>query len=254
MNSRKGFMASQAEFRFRLFVMQFTKKPMIKSLTLIASAGFLLVAGAGVWRSFSDSRPTVATPAHALLATSELPLDGTAAVSRDSSSKQGEFAVTIIPLTKSPSVASDMMDYHGNPVYVRCDTCHTTRPADTTTRESKQLDLFHQFIKIQHGSFACVSCHDARNGYSGLHLADGTALEYTESIQLCAQCHGPQFRDYQKGSHGGMTGYWDLKRGPRERNQCRHCHDPHSPKYPIVQPVAGPRDRFAPQSKKDSHE
>ena len=58
-------------------------------------------------------------------------------------------------------------------------------------------------------------------------------------MTLCAQCHGPQFRDYQHGAHGGMTGYWDLTKGGRMRNNCIDCHDPHAPKYPTVTP--GPR-------------
>jgi hypothetical protein len=224
---------------------------MIKPLLILIAAACLLWVGAKSWLDASQAEKT-APPGHQ--ATSNDPIPSLNDGDASTHASIPKYATTIIPLTKSPSVASDMVDYHGNPAYVRCDTCHIARPADSTVRESKQLDLFHQSLKMQHGNLACVSCHDARNGYSGLHLADGTPLEYTESIQLCAQCHGPQYRDYQKGSHGGMTGYWDLSRGPRERNQCRHCHDPHSPKHPLVQPVAGPRDRFAPHSKEDSHE
>jgi nitrate reductase cytochrome c-type subunit len=59
---------------------------------------------------------------------------------------------------------------------------------------------------------------------------------------LCAQCHGPQARDFQHGAHGGMTGYWDLSKGPRRRNSCIDCHDPHAPKYPAVMPVFPPAE------------
>jgi hypothetical protein len=66
----------------------------------------------------------------------------------------------------------------------------------------------------------------------------------TDAMTLCAQCHGPQFRDYQNGSHGGMNGHWDLSRGPRLRNHCVDCHDPHVPQVLPVHPAPGPKDRF----------
>jgi hypothetical protein len=70
-------------------------------------------------------------------------------------------------------------------------------------------------------------------------------------MDLCGQCHGPQARDYAHGAHGGMTGYWDLSRGPRERNNCIDCHDPHAPAFPKVRPVFAPKDRFPPHQGKD---
>jgi predicted CXXCH cytochrome family protein len=99
-----------------------------------------------------------------------------------------------------------------------------------------------------------VACHNPADNYATLRLADGTALAFSESMQLCAQCHGPQYRDYQRGSHGGMTGYWDLRRGPRVRNHCQHCHDPHAPQFPKVLPVAEPRDRFPPAQGNPTHD
>jgi hypothetical protein len=45
-------------------------------------------------------------------------------------------------------------------------------------------------------------------------------------------------------THGGMRGHWDLSRGPRERNHCVACHDPHAPAFGQFEPVPGPRDRF----------
>lgn len=64
------------------------------------------------------------------------------------------------------------------------------------------------------------------------------------AIELCRQCHGPQARDYDHGTHGGMTGYWDTTRGPRLRNHCTDCHDAHSPAIVPVMPAAPPRDRY----------
>ena len=86
-----------------------------------------------------------------------------------------------------------------------------------------------------------------------LRLADGAALPYTEVMQLCAQCHGPQHRDYQHGAHGGMAGYWDLSKGGRTRANCIDCHVPHAPKYQPVQPARGPNDRGTAQEKESGH-
>jgi len=137
---------------------------------------------------------------------------------------------------------------------VGCATCHATRPANRRNRSTEDLDQFHQGLKLNHGRLACVACHDSQDGYAALHLADGTAVAFADTMQLCAQCHGTQFRDYQHGSHGGMTGYWDRTRGPRERNHCLHCHDPHAPQIAVVQPVAGPRDRFPPAKHEAPHD
>ena len=74
-----------------------------------------------------------------------------------------------------------------------------------------------------------------------------------EAMQLCAQCHGPQTRDYRRGSHGGMQGYWDLSRGDRVRNHCVDCHDPHAPAFPRFTPLPPPRDRFPPAPPSEGH-
>lgn len=151
-------------------------------------------------------------------------------------------------------VKTDVTDFHGNAVTVECRTCHSVRPANVDNRLSTDLNEFHQGLKVQHGQLACVACHNTDDGYSSLHLADGKLVSYANTMQLCAQCHGTQFRDYQHGSHGGMTGFWDLERGPRQRNHCVNCHDPHVPHFPRLNPADKPRDRFPPASKNSSHE
>ncbi|MCA8987464.1 MAG: hypothetical protein KDA78_07480 [Planctomycetaceae bacterium] len=135
---------------------------------------------------------------------------------------------------------------NGEEVSLQCNACHSVRAHNLKSASAVDLDEFHQGMHYQHGSLTCVSCHQPDDGYSSLRLADGTSIAFFESIQLCGQCHGPQLRDYEHGAHGGMTGYWDLTRGGRERNHCLHCHDAHKPAYADFQPVAPPRDRFAP--------
>ncbi|MEX2581408.1 MAG: hypothetical protein WD342_20295 [Verrucomicrobiales bacterium] len=148
--------------------------------------------------------------------------------------------VTIRQPSAGPWVDSGKKDEKGQPVIISCATCHDTRDPDFKTNEAALLDEFHQGMAYQHGSLSCMSCHHPED-YNSLKLADDRRVDFAQSMQLCAQCHGPQHRDYQNGSHGGMTGYWDLRQGPRERNHCIDCHDPHHPKYPRLMPVFPPK-------------
>ncbi len=155
---------------------------------------------------------------------------------------------------RAPGVETGLKDYHGNPAAANCGSCHSTRPADTSLRDPASLKQIHQGLTMKHGDLACVACHNPGDGYQSLRLADGRAVPFAESITLCAQCHGPQHRDYQHGAHGGMSGYWDTTRGPRRRNTCTACHDPHAPAYPKVNPARGPNDRFLTPPREVGHD
>lgn len=153
------------------------------------------------------------------------------------------YPVTIHRPAGPPRVAVDTRDVFGNPATVACANCHSIRTPDPDNRTPSDLDEFHLGMTFAHGTTACLSCHNPNN-YDTLRLADGTAVEYPDVMTLCAQCHGPQYRDYQHGAHGGMNGYWDLTRGPRIRNNCVDCHDPHAPAFPRMIPTFKPNDRF----------
>ncbi len=165
------------------------------------------------------------------------------AAAKNDGNLQKKFPVIIRHPEGPPIVDSGMLDFHGQSVMIACSTCHATQPPNTQTRTTADLDQFHKGLHVAHGNLSCLSCHN-QNDYDSLRLADGTRLEFRDVMQLCAQCHGPQARDYQNGAHGGMTGHWDLSRGPRQRNNCIDCHDPHVPAYPTVRPVFPPIDRF----------
>lgn len=152
--------------------------------------------------------------------------------------------VTIVGREREPSV-SIPVNGSEKTVGVSCATCHTTQPARLDMNDGSKLQRFHSGLKTAHGGLTCASCHDAPT-YDALRLADGRRLEFGQAQMLCAQCHGPQYRDYTHGSHGGMTGYWDLSQGGRVRNACIVCHDPHAPAYPKFEPARGPNDRFLP--------
>ncbi len=162
----------------------------------------------------------------------------------DASRPVVQYPVTIHHPSGPPSIPSGTFDEKGRAISVACATCHATKPVGATAKLGAPLAQFHRGLIGQHGGLSCTSCHNPLDGYASLRLADGKSVPYTEVMALCAQCHGPQFRDYQHGAHGGMTGYWDLAKGERVRNNCTDCHAPHSPKYPTVIPARGPNDRF----------
>jgi formate-dependent nitrite reductase cytochrome c552 subunit len=154
------------------------------------------------------------------------------------------FTTTIRPVEAAPMVLTEAAHFSGAPALVSCGSCHTTTKPNRAIKSAEQLEKFHQGLAFAHGSQSCLNCHNEQD-YDTLRLANGEVLEFGSVMNLCGQCHGPQLRDYQRGLHGGMNGYWDLNRGPRVRNNCIHCHDPHAPAFPVVQPVLPPKDRIA---------
>ena len=158
-------------------------------------------------------------------------------------------AVEIHRPTTLGVVDTDLKDVHGTPIGVSCKTCHGSASQGLTRGAPKD---FHRGIKITHGQLSCTACHDQDR--SRLHLADGQKLEFDQVVNLCAQCHGTQYRDYNRGAHGGMNGYWDLRRGGRDRNSCVDCHSPHRPAYEKMWPVHPPKDRFLDWKEKETHE
>lgn len=182
----------------------------------------------------------------AVIQTEVLPRPSVASVASVSSAasapEQARFPVTI-KKPSGPPQAHGVDPRGGAAVTVACATCHATRPPNLANHATVDLDLFHQGLHVQHGANTCVSCHNPQD-YNSLHLANGSRVEFVDVVTLCSQCHGPQYRDFQHGAHGGMNGYWDLTRGPRERNGCTSCHDPHAPRFQGAHPVLPPRDRF----------
>lgn len=170
------------------------------------------------------------------------------AEARVSDGARTNFPVTIRQPITTPQVFTGQTNFQGQPVAVACSTCHSTTRPNPQTQSAAELDEFHQGMTFAHGSVSCLSCHSAKN-YDTLQLANGTHVAFENVMSVCAQCHGPQYRDYRNGSHGGMNGFWDLKSGPRTRNNCVDCHDPHAPAFaammPVFKPLPGERHHTA---------
>jgi hypothetical protein len=161
-----------------------------------------------------------------------------------------QFPVEIRKPGGPPRIATSLTDPHGNAVTVACSTCHTTRQANHQNKSVKDLDEFHGGMAFSHGTVSCLSCHNSGD-YDSLKLADGNRVEFTDVMTLCGQCHGTQMTDYINGAHGGLTGYWDLTRGPQQKNNCVDCHHPHSPQFPKMKPGFKPKDRFLEQPRSE---
>lgn len=130
----------------------------------------------------------------------------------------------------------------GEPVGIACATCHAPGAEGAAIADGEgPPETFHGAVKVTHGGLSCASCH--AEDRTKLRLADGATVDLEDAMRLCAQCHGPQHRDYTHGAHGGMTGCWDLGSCGRDRNHCLDCHASHNPKYPTFLAVFPPRDR-----------
>jgi hypothetical protein len=182
--------------------------------------------------------------------------DDVNALSSDASPPDNKNLYPVVVHTKSGvgTLASTMKDPLGRPVGMACNVCHSPS-LDNSIVAAKDPDSddntpFHQQVhdvKEKHGDLTCRQCHNhGKMSQAATHLADQSPVEYPVVVYLCGQCHGPQFRDYTNGTHGGASGYWDLNKGARQRNHCINCHNPHAPAYPMVTPVAPPRDRNLP--------
>ena len=210
--------------------------------TILVAAGILAISGwmlvKQVWIADASNSPRTSSSPRTLSDISKQ------AAVRSSAPRADAFHVSVRPGPATPRTILKTKSSDGNAtVSVSCSTCHQTRTPNVKNKRTNDLDEFHQGLAYSHNSLSCLSCHNP-NDYDSLRLADGTAVAYKDVMKLCAQCHGPQMRDYEQGAHGGMTGYWDLKRGPRQRNNCVDCHHPHTPKFPKMKPTFKPRDRF----------
>lgn len=189
--------------------------------------------------------PSLAPLARSALVPAVLLLSGCDAdrpVQFQSAPKDARFVVEIASADRLTSIETDTVAHNGDRAKVDCKTCHARVDVGTPAKAPAELKEFHQGLSVLHGNLACASCHEPGEPLA-LHLATGEKLELAETMTLCSQCHGTQRRSYDNGAHGGMNGHWDLSRGPRLRNQCVHCHDPHMPKIPQVMPVLAPIDR-----------
>ncbi len=170
------------------------------------------------------------------------PMDSSAGEPAEATAKASFRSSTHQPYTQL-GMNTDKRDPQGRTVRVACAVCHHALEPKPENARARKLEGFHEGVVVEHAELGCQSCHQGPS-YEGFHLVSGEVVEYGNVVELCAQCHGQQWRDYQHGAHGGMTGHWDLGAGPRQRNHCIDCHAPHSPKLRQQWPAPMPNYRF----------
>ncbi len=118
-----------------------------------------------------------------------------------------------------------------------CTRCHD-RP-DDFNETKRTLTLQHTDIKLVHGPREqwCYGCHNP-SFRDKLRLAGGRLVSFEKSYELCGQCHGTKLRDWRLGIHGRRVGCWN---GKSQYLLCVHCHSPHAPAFPPLQPKPRPK-------------
>ena len=138
-------------------------------------------------------------------------------------------------LDKAPPRSTVGLDLVRNGWTYNCMECHKLFPAkwhyDRPVNE-------HQDIQLDHGNNRfCLNCHHPANRNAFVDY-DGTEIAQADVVQLCAKCHGTIYRDWKAGVHGRENGFWRPELGDKTKLRCIQCHDPHSPKFKSMQPLA----------------
>jgi len=119
----------------------------------------------------------------------------------------------------------------------KCSDCHALFASlDVTPGDIRQ----HPHIALNHGrNDRCYNCH-AQGDRNRLVLHDGETVDFDHAAELCAQCHGTVFRDWERGMHGKTLGSWVRGSDEQRRLACPECHDPHAPAFGAFVPLPGP--------------
>ncbi len=118
-----------------------------------------------------------------------------------------------------------------------CQSCHSIF---TSTAEEPADRMQHKQIVLEHGmNSRCDNCH-TKGDHQQLALYGGKEIGYDHVEELCAKCHGPTYRDWQRGMHGKAMGSWERDSAERHQLVCTECHDPHHPAFEPIVPLRGP--------------
>lgn len=133
-----------------------------------------------------------------------------------------------------------------------CRACHGPEKDFPVNFQRREALLVHKNVTLNHGGVRvwCLDCHHPEQRNYLLPLSDGVLIKFEQSYLLCGKCHGTKFRDWRSGIHGKRTGQWN---GQKTYFLCVNCHDPHSPRFKPLQPMAAPNKPWWPKEKKTTH-
>lgn len=131
-----------------------------------------------------------------------------------------------------------------------CNACHQIFESSHVGGEPLS---YHQEITLSHGlNDRCLNCHDPKDR-ERLTMRDGSTISFAQTPQLCSQCHGTVYRDWQRGTHGKTLGSWITGSESQHRLNCNDCHDPHSPRYQSMAPLPAPNTLRMGEQHADPH-
>jgi hypothetical protein len=195
-------------------------------------ASMLMVAGLGAWSLLvqAENPGPNAAPISLTAPPTNLPV-----VAKVAPQQPPVGLPTDTHLDKTPPRQTDGLDLVKSGWTYNCMECHKLFPAkwhyDRPMNE-------HKNIKLDHGNNRfCLNCHHPKNRNAFVDY-DGAEITEADVVLLCAKCHGPTYRDWEAGVHGRQNGFWKADAGAKTKLRCIQCHDPHSPQFKAMKPLA----------------
>ncbi len=205
--------------------------PSRRALHVTLSLGFCVAAGlmsrvwAGAGSGITPSPPT------ARIVPANLPV-----VARPPAQQPAVGLPTDTHLDKTPPRATKGLDLVKSGWTYNCMECHKLFPARWHYDDRPFNE--HKDLKLDHGNNRfCLNCHHPTNRNAFVDY-DGAEIAQADVVTLCAKCHGTIYRDWQAGAHGRENGFWNASLGDKTKLRCIQCHDPHSPKFKAMKPLA----------------
>ncbi len=184
-------------------------------------------------------------------------LDAEAVNVLEADSSNGAFAeigaTTVIVQPVREALLTDPPELRIGAFEYACQECHKLFDSRDEAAPRFPPLAQHQEIALDHGlNDRCFNCHD-REDRNRLVLHSGETVGFNEVEVLCAKCHGPTFRDWERGVHGRIDGYWNSEKGTPIQRRCSECHDPHAPAFGQWPLMAGPHSLRVDGTDKGGH-
>lgn len=206
-----------------------------RAATLIAM-GCVAAVVAAVWAGTGEPPAAGSIGTSQASTNTDNPLPALPKVPRPTAEQPTVGLSTDTHLDKTPPRATKGLDLVRAGWTYNCMECHKLFPArwHYDTRPFNE----HKDIQLDHGNNRfCLNCHHPTNRNAFVDY-DGAEIKQADVVQLCAKCHGTTYRDWEAGVHGRENGYWNVSMGTKTKLRCIQCHDPHSPKFKAMKPLA----------------